>query len=542
MKTTTTYRCLMGLAGLLLCTGRARGYPVEWAVSLEKLTGEAGLIFKGTAVSDGRAQDNWFQPYPGFITCETQFKVISVIKGEGARDRLLFRHYDKDPQSLGGHFQPQYYHFESGRTYIVFAKHSESAGVFRQLWMYHKTKVDQGVLCCANDKPAARKTVREVLWTELTALLASPEGRDVTYALDQLDQMSAGQTRLGGTSDLDRTEVLAAVRGSIAGRDPKVAQAAIRVLGSHNPYMDDDRTLSWLATVGSAPVPGIAKRDPKMENLGGTLYQQDLVALADSHAPVETRALAIRALGLVREPPLAETVARWLTDPAPAVRASAALLLADFPGPETCRRLTILATDAAPEVRVCVARAAGFAQQVEMAEVLARLLADPQRQVREAAAMSLLSFSPRHETIARIFSANLTNAEFQPLFLIALARENPAGYLDALALAVEQNLQPENFWGGQLPAFTAWEILFRYLQSRPADEIRSGKWDRYLDAMEKVGNYSSSEPRDIYAFYRQRGMTDRAKRFRQKADQTLSYDIEHYFKQVDENPSLYQRQ
>jgi hypothetical protein len=66
--------------------------------------------------------------------------------------------------------------------------------------------------------------------------------------------------------------------------------------------------------------------------------------------------------------------------------------------------------------------------------------------------------------------------------------------------------------------------------------------DRYLDAMEKVGNYSSSEPRDIYAFYVQRGMTERAQKFCEAARKAVSYDLDYYFKQVDENPSLYKRQ
>jgi hypothetical protein len=101
---------------------------------------------------------------------------------------------------------------------------------------------------------------------------------------------------------------------------------------------------------------------------------------------------------------------------------------------------------------------------------------------------------------------------------------------------------PKNFWGGQIPAFTAWEILFRYLQGQPSEALRSGKLDRYLDAMDKVGNYSSSGPRDIYAFYLQRGMTERARKFREAARKAASYDLEYYFKQVDENPSLYQRQ
>jgi hypothetical protein len=189
-----------------------------------------------------------------------------------------------------------------------------------------------------------------------------------------------------------------------------------------------------------------------------------------------------------------------------------------------------------------MARAAGFGQQVDAVVTLATLLADKETKVRTAAAMSLLSFSPKDNAIAAVFRANLENEEFKPLFLIALARENPVPYLDALATAVEQRSEPKNWWGGQIPAFAAWEILFRYLQPQSPQTLRSGKLDRYLDAIEKVGNYSSSEPRDIYAFYVQRDMTERAQKYRQAAKKAVSYDLDYYFKQVDANPSLYKRQ
>jgi len=542
MKTMVTRLCVVSLAGVMLCAGAARGQFVRPAVSLEELTVEADIIFKGTAVSSGPAQDDWFRPYQSFVVRETQFKVISVIKGQGPGGRLLFRHYDEDPQPRGSSIQPQHYHFEIGRTYIVFAKQDGSPGVFRQLWMNRTAKEDQGVLRCANDKPVDRKTVKEVLWAELTAMLASGEAPDVIYAIGQLDQMSGKRPWFDGTPDFGRADVLAAVRELMTNGDPKIAKVAIGVVGSHNPYMHDEWAIWWLATVGSARMPGIGRIDPNTKNPGGALYWKDLVALADSRAPDETRTAAIRALALVREPSLADPIERWLADPVPSVRASAALLLADFSGPEMRKRLTALAGDTALEVRVCVARAVGFAQQVELADVLARLLADKEREVRRAAAMSLLSFSPKNEAIAAIFQANIENKEFKPLFLVALARENPAGYLDGLATTVEQKTEPEDFWGGQLPAFTAWEILFKYLQAQPADEIRSGTFDRYLDALEKVGNYSSSQPRDIYAFYLQRGMTERASKFRQEAKKTIPYDMEYYFKQVDEDPSLYTRQ
>jgi hypothetical protein len=536
-----TLRRLMLAAAALAWTGVAWGYAVGPPLSLEKLVAEADLVFKGTAVSSAPVPDEWFKPCVGFVATETEFRVISVLKGDAPGVTLRFRHYDESKIPQGRMFQPQYYHFEAGRTYLVFAKRSEAAGVCRQTRANHTGKEDQGVLLCPDDQPVTATSVKEAIWSELTIMLKSADATNVTYAIHQLDQMSGRQDNFADTQDFDRTNVLNAIHSLMTNSSTLVAQAAIATVGSHNPYLSDERTIHWLATLGSGVVPGIGKMDPGMRNIGSELYWRELVALVDSNAAKATRALAIQALGLVREPLLWEAIERWLADPAPAIRASATLLLADFPGPENCKRLAALSGDAAPEVRARVARAAGFGQQVAAAGTLSKLLADKEEKVRTAAAMSLLSFSPKRKVIADVFRANLENEEFKPMFLIALARENPADYLDPLASAVEQNTEPKNFWGGQIPAFTAWEILFKYLQGQPAEALRSGKLDRYLDAMEKVGNYSSSEPRDICAFYFQRGMTERAQKFRAAAKKAASYDLDYYFKEVDENPSLYQR-
>ena len=57
--------------------------------------------------------------------------------------------------------------------------------------------------------------------------------------------------------------------------DSRIAQAAISVVGSHNPYLSDERANSWLATVGSAETLDNYKMDPKMRNIGGELYWKD---------------------------------------------------------------------------------------------------------------------------------------------------------------------------------------------------------------------------------------------------------------------------
>ncbi len=37
-------------------------------------------------------------------------------------------------------------------------------------------------------------------------------------------------------------------------------------------------------------------------------------------------------------------------------------------------------------------------------------------------------------------------------------------------------------------------------------------------------------------------MTERAKKFRDKSNKAVPYDLDYYFKMVDDNPSLYKRQ
>jgi len=534
-------RCTMTVATLLAWAGVACGHPSRLPVSLEQLIAEADIIFKGLAISSRSAQDELFTPCSGLITQETQFKVISVIKGDAPGATVRFQHFDDIPQFKGNACQMWRYHFQRSRAYIVFAKKTEDIHIHRQLSVDDSGMQDQGIFLCSDDKPVTANTVKEALWNELSAMLHSKDFGDVTYTIRELDRMSGGRDRFDGSQDFDRTNVVKVIHDLMTDSDSKIAQAAITVVGSHSPYLSDERAHLWLATVGTAEAPGFYKLDPKMRNIGGELYWKDLESIGAAKHSAETRALAIRALGLVREPALRQSIDRWLGDTEPAVRSSATVLLPDYPGPATDRQLTVLAGDNEPVVRASVALAIGFSQRNELADLLGRLLADKDAEVRRVASMSLLSFSPRNEAVERVLRANLENVEFQPLFLNALARENAEPYLADLAKVVEQKTNPVNWMGGQNPALTAWEILFKYLQAQPAKTLRSGKLDRYLDALEQVGDYSSSEPRDIYAFYILSDMTDRAKKFRERATKASRNDLDYFFKQVDQNPTHYIR-
>ena len=153
----------------------------------------------------------------------------------------------------------------------------------------------------------------------------------------------------------------------------------------------------------------------------------------------------------------------------------AALLLVDSADTEAKGQWTALDADPSPMVRLAVAHAVGFARQTSMVQILGGLLSDADAKVRRAACQGLLSFSPKEEAVARVYRANLDNKEFDPLFLNELARENPAAYLDELSRVVEMDSQPQNWGGGTIPGFVAWQTLFKYLEGQPPEALQSEK-------------------------------------------------------------------
>lgn len=519
----------------------APAYPVGPPINLDKLEAEADVIFKGEVVAEAWVEDEAFRKLPGYDTRETRFKIISKLKGEPDGE-LAFRHYDE--RRLEGisvmTYSPQYYHFEVGQSYILFA-HKSATGA-QQVRMSHTGKMDLGALRCRDQRPVTEKAWPAIYWAELTVLRESPGPADVLYAIQQLDQMSdAPDEHFMHTSDFSRLEVLAAMRPLITRPEAEIAQAAIRVIGAGSPYIRDERAPYWLGTIGIAN-PGLGQMELGMRNAGGALCWRDLAAVANSQAAPETRALAIRALGLVKAPDLRDLIDRtWRKAPEAPVRAAAALLLTDFAdrGKYVGQQFQDWAADAAPEVRKCTAYALGFAQNPEGLSLLARLLKDQEAQVRKAASTSLFSFDPKLPQVAAALKAGLSIKEFHPAFLLALARANPAAYVEGLAKVVEEKPRPENVDGGSDPAYVAWEMLFRYLRDQPAKELRAGKWDRYLNALEKVGSYGSSEPVAIYALYLRAGLRERAEKYRAAAKQSRSYNMDKYFDNADKNPAAY---
>lgn len=535
-------KLLLTMGALLVFTPRSPGYAVGPPVALEKMTETADLLVKAKVVRSDVVSDDWFKPLHGFVVKATRFEVISVLKGVVAEKATIsFRHYAIDPSNAGFSFMPQHYEFVSGQSYVLFACKTDAPGVYRQLWLNHTGKEDLGALRAADEQPRTEKNAKDLYWTELTTMLRGGTVDDLIYAIHQLDEMSGGVEM--DFRVFDRAAVAEVIRPLLqSASDEKVLAAAIALAGSGNPFMSDDRAAYWLATVGDkGHLPGLGTHDPKFSNTAGRLLWRELSGLADGAISPTTRALAIRALGRSGADDLPVALQRWCVDGEVLVRQAAVLLLAEVREPWAQLRIASAAEEASPAVRQSAARAIGFGQIEPMVPLLGKLLKDQEPSVRDAAALSLLSF-PIAGNAGELLRANVADTEYHSLFVNALATTNPAQYTAELGDIIVRQLQPSRFSGGRIPFADAWDILFRYVQSRPSADARSGSLDASFDALEKMKWYSSSEPRDLYALYVQRGLSERAKAFREAAGKQVGFDLDYYFKMVDASPETYKRE
>lgn len=519
----------------------ASAYPVANALSLEELAKQTDVVFKAVVVSSDPVDDKSFEKVAGFAPRATKLKVVAVHQGKLAEKAVEFRHYGPANKEAAFHFMPQYYQFEVGRAYLVFAKQTAEAKVLRQLWQNHRSQEDQGLLLCADDKPRPG-SIREVVWQELDALLRSERVTDVTYGLAHLDQMTGGSYH--ELQDFPRDDALHLAAPLLKHKEEAIVRSAIRLLASNNPYMSEDYLPGWLATIGEGDIPGFGewKREP---NLGGQHYATELAQVVESEAPVALRAMAIRALGRAENPEIMKLLTKWSGDAEPAIRQAAILVMADYPEQVDLDLLRGALEDRDPLVRIGAAQAAGCGQFRKLIPLLGKLLNDKEPRVSKAAALSLLSFSLDHSREA--LEANVKHPQWRALFINALAKPDPAPYVADLAEIVRKKREPEDWWGGRIPWGVSWELLLKYARAKTRDDPNAANLTLVLDALEYPASgdskgpsfYSSSEPRDLYALYRQRGLTARATAFRKACKKVLSYDIDYYFKMVDENPSQY---
>lgn len=504
----------------------AAGYGVGPAVALEELAKTADIVCKATATSTKKlAGDASLERVTGFPVYETAFRTISCLKGTAPK-KFKFRHYAYDPSGSGIAYSPQHYELTPGRTYVVFAR--GSGGVYRPLFNNHTQKEDQGVLRTGDAKPLQGTTATDAIWAELEKMIASARAADAAYAIEQLDEMSGG----GFTPklhDFDRQRTLAEIRPRVQSNDLVIAEAAIGVFGGDSPFYVETDAPYWLAGAGKGTIAGLSPRKAPA-TVAADAAIAELTAVANSGAP-KLRPLAIRALGKTRAITLG-AVAEWNRDANLEVRRASIIVSSQLADHSFIAKAV---TDNDARVRRTAAIAAGFAQDPQLLSQLGKLLGDADPKVREGAAMAVLSFAP--DVSAPLMKAQLSS-DYMPLFVNVLARKDPKPYLAQLAIIIEKRLEPKTWWGGRIPAVDSWEILFTYLKARPVAELSKAPLDGILDSLERMKWTSSSEARDLYAFYIRRGLTVRAKQFRDTL-KTTAPGAEAHLDEADKHPERF---
>jgi hypothetical protein len=522
-------------------TSNAKAYPVGPALPLDKLAEQSDFIAKVQAVASEETKDETFTDYTnqGFAVFATKLKVISVLKGDASLAEISFHHYDDKPNGMGRMFSPQVYHFTPGQCYLLFAKKSDDPKMFRTFALFHTMQEDQGLIRAADAAPLGNRSVKEAIWHELTSLTASKDPADVIYAIKHLDRLSSQPAFVqpGSKEEYPRKAFLAAISPLLANDDPAIAAAALGAIGGSGPYWSDDPRW-WLASVGKGKLlsRGLSTFPTDYFNSSAHECREQLLNVASSKAAPQTRSQAIRALGRSRkneaDTELLEPLRAWTGDDEPAVRAAAVMLWSDFPSREATVRIHVLASDKSPIVRAAAAYAIGCLQLTDFLPQLDQLLDDEDAAVARAAAISLISFDPKRATA--VLKGRLSDERYFVPFANALAEGDPAAYRDELVRVISSQPNPAENLTSQMPEYTAWEIMMGYISGCNVADIRSGKLDKYVDALESPPNIGSGPYQTLYRFYNEHQLRDRMESFRQKAiKKNLGYDIDVYFKQID---------
>lgn len=525
---------------------------------LEEMAAAADLVFKGKVLSSIRATNSAFQN-PQMDVHATRFQVISVLKGDPTRDSVILQHYTIGPGAWGGGSPPPYYQFEAGKSYLVFAARLDKPDTyynpgpetkatpaqFRQL-ANGSRKHDDGFLRTLDARPMSNRTIKDAYWHELSLLLNDTQSTNKLYAVGQLDALSLACVESWlQTDDFPRERVLKALGPFLTDRDEKVALAATECF-----------------QVGSECATQLLP------------HVSTLLQIASGDASVPRRAAAIAAFGGTSFPELTNSLSRWLDDPADEVRAQATFLLPGFSGQFVEQGLRRLATDRSARVRASVADAIGNKKFVALIPTLATLFRDPvgrtnpvppltledvqgggrtwgtnNADVHTSAGYALLQFEL--DDVADILKANLDDAGFRPQFLCKLAQKGAGPWLEELVKVMEERRrhneqqaaasgipEKESYLQALLHLsgtyYETWNIIFEYLRERPGQEFVNGKFDRCLDVLENAGTTGSREPVMLYELYRTKGLDQRAANYRRHCEQTFSYDVGRYFKQVDD--------
>ena len=308
---------------LLFCAiiaAPARAYRADEPFSLGKLDLQSSLIVKATALSSEPVRDDLTgaplkMTDSPFVLTATRFKIISVLKGKLAPgDEINFRHYAFDFTYRGGwSYSVRHYDFAPARTYLLWANPKED--YWQPFSGYDSIFDNQGALLAPDDTPV-KGEIRDVVWNQIQALLASPKTGDVVTGLRYLGKMrrrDAGTRET--TGDFANDEVAQTLRPFINSTNATIASFAMRVA-----QFDAPRFASELLLASDSPDASV--RAAALEALSGvsTPASQARIRAAVLDDSPDVAGVALRSLGAFPDDATRATWKRWATSDEPARR------------------------------------------------------------------------------------------------------------------------------------------------------------------------------------------------------------------------------
>jgi hypothetical protein len=570
----------------LLPTGKFVKQPQQLQ-GLDKMSADADLVFKGQVVSSTRITNTAFQFSDMFVHA-TKFKIISILKGTVSSDFVVFQHYNE--WSPGGHGgdgagPPEPFKFENGQSYLIFAANMAKPGFyysrppattnqpneFRQL-----TENQNSIFHTLDPRSLPSLSISNAIWLELNLLLNDKDRTNQIYAIQHLNGMSvscSGSWR--NENDYTRESVLKAVLPFTTNGDERVAISAIGCFEVGGSYMEFVGESGGWPSLWMTIERGCSGVQP--ECIAQVLpFADNLAAVANSSPSSLCRVAAIAAFSCTQFSIVSNSLPRWLTDPAPEVRAQAVLLLPDFPG-EFCERLLQeRAADTSPVVRAAVADAIGNGKIETLLPALGTLFStSPVRtnsdpwphkglqgddyfaevgadDIHTSAGYALLKFDV--DQVGEILKTNISDKGFGLSFIRKLAPNGAEPYFPLLAKELKTHTAdseqeaakngfhwPLSYW---LSGNYGWEwgTLFGYVSTQPREALANPKFTPMLDALQIADDPGDARTRSLYAFFLDKGLTERAielrrgiiRRTEDKAIDKKSFNFPALLKAFDE--------
>jgi hypothetical protein len=554
---------------------------------LEEMERNADLVFKGKVISSDAVTNKAF-PYWGNPHA-TKLGVITVLKGTADTNELMFLHITHGPDAWGGGSPPPDFVLNPGESYIVFAAradkpdylYSPSSNSVAKVSDYRQLMRGIPAIRAADDRPVGGLSVQGAVWRELCGLLQRSNPAGQIYAVDQLEILSlAGRQddRWLRSDDFEREAVLKAVQPLITNTNDMVAASAINCFyvggSSINLFPNHSGWMSITRGCLAVDSKSLAMVAP---------HADTLASLANSSPSRLARVAAIAALSCTRFAVASNSLPRWLSDPDPAVRAQAVLLLPDFPGEFSERCLRERAADASAAVRAAAADAIGNGRMETLLPVLASLFSAAPAQkdsgpwphkglqgdgyfaevgaddIHSSAGYALLKFDA--EQVREILKTNLWDESFGLKFIRKLAPNGAEPYFPILARSLVTHTSgsekeaakngfhwPLSYWLGGDYGW-AWDTLLSYLQAKSRDSLAEPRMASLLDALQIADDPGDDRTRSLYKFLLDKGMIERAKELRRgivRRTQDPAIDKKSFnfpeelkaFDKIDENHSL----